>query len=224
MPAAARTLRTPAQNNRTWSLVANLGRLSGLGREQIEADILRPLVRRISGQEHTSRLSTGQANQVIEALEKEVASYKPRRREAGPEPAPHRPWGPRGEEPREDAAITPFQQVVLDGLYQLVGYDRQRQITFSQRQCKKPWPQSQEDADKIIEPLKSMAMRKVDGAEISARVSALVGRPELNAWQVGFVADMVRQFADAGTSPKTALSPHKLLKILEAEARCPART
>jgi hypothetical protein len=92
-------------------------------------------------------------------------------------------------------------------------------MAFCRRQCKTPWPQTQADADALIEPLQAMAMRHVKPAEISARVSALAGHPALNAWQVGFIADLQRQFNQA-EDPRSVVTPHKLAKLIEAEARC----
>lgn len=222
MPALSPRVRTPAQNRALWSLVGQLSTRSGLSRED-----LRPLLDQLcitaSGQAHTSHLSPGQADQVIAALERELARYAAPP-PAKPEPAPHEPWGKRDSGHREEKRITRFQQVVIAGLFELLGMDAQARRDFSARQCKVPWPQTQAHADAIIEPLSAMALRRHTVESLRARVAALQ-QADLDAWKTGFVADVARQLREArpGATPRAAgITPMKLAKLLECEAAAAA--
>lgn len=207
-------VRTPEQNRRIWSLVNELARRAQLSREDVEALTLRPITRRISAQEHTSKLTPGQADQTIAALEGEVRRYAPAQ-PAAPAPAP----APVAE-PRK-GTITPAQQALIQGLYQMVGYaSPEQQRAFAMRQIRLPWAQTQAQADALIEPLKAMALRAVVPADAWQRAQALASRGGLDAWKKQFIADLCRQFSeanDAGTLDKV-LTPGKLLKLLECEA------
>ncbi len=218
MLATSPRVRTPAQNRALWSLVGQLSTRSGLSRDE-----LRPLLDRLcheaSGQAHTSHLAPGQANTVIDGLQRELARYAAPA-PARPAPAPHDPWSKRGPGARGDQRITRFQQVVITGLFELLGMDAVARRDFSTRQCKVPWPQTQAHADALIEPLSSMALRRHTVATLLARVDAL-SRADLDAWKTGFVADVARQLREAkpGATPRAAgITPMKLAKLLECEA------
>lgn len=220
MPALSPRVRTPAQNRALWSLVGQLSTRSGLSRDE-----LRPTLDRLcidaSGQAHTSHLSPGQADQVIGALERELARYGA---PPPPKPAPHEPWGKRDPGHREDKRITRFQQVVIAGLFELLGMDAQARRDFSTRQCKVPWPQTQAHADALVEPLSAMALRRHTVESLRARVDALQ-KADLDAWKTGFVKDVARQLAEAkpGATPRAAgITPMKLAKLLECEAAAAA--
>lgn len=212
--------RTPGQNRAIWGLMSQLARASGLDREELDPT-LRRIVREVSGQEHTSQLSASQAQSVVRKLELELAAYAKPAPAPRPASRPHEPWGERGEEPRDVARITPAQQVMITGLFRLLGKSRQEQVGFSQRQCKKPWPQTFEDADKLIEPLKAMLKRQVRPREIWARFQALDGNPSLNTFERGFVADLCRQYTEADQVGRLdrVLTPGRLQKLLEIEQR-----
>lgn len=221
MGSAARKPRTPAQNRELWGLVNELGRATGLDRDEVVATVVRTLAREVSGQEHTSLLSEGEAEQVLGKLRREVGKYRPR--PAGrPAPARHEPWGKRGPGTRDEQPITAFQREVIRALFELCGKTTTREQTqFSTRQCKEPWPQTQAHADALITPLTSMALRKIQPRAALARVQVLHRHAALDDWQLAFVDDLLRQFAaaeTAGTLDKV-LTAHKLIKLLEAEAR-----
>lgn len=218
----AKAARTPAQNREMWGLVAELGRASGLGRDEITDTVLRTLAREVSGQEHTSHLSAGEADQILAKLRREVGKYSPRPRDPRPGAAPHKAWGPRGAGTRDEQPITVFQRHVVTGLFGLCGKDTERErVAFTQRQCKAPWAQTQAHADALITPLSAMAMRRAQPLQILERVRVLHRHAALDDWQMAFVDDLLRQFGAAQStgSLDTVLTPHKLIKILEAEAR-----
>lgn len=54
---------------------------------------------------------------------------------------------------------TPAQTHLLRELFRQLGWDESRQQGFCKRMCKRPWPQTQADAIKITEALKSMITR-----------------------------------------------------------------
>lgn len=206
--------RTVAQNRAIWGLVSQLAKGTGCAREEAEVAV-RAVCMEVAGHEHTSRLSEGQADEVIRRLRARISA-----RPAASAPPPARS---STSTRREDLPITPRQQQVLAALYRQVGWDdRGRQIAFSRRQIKLPWPQTQVHADAIIEPLKAIALRHTDPRDAWQRAQALMGQPGLDAWQRGFVPDLVSQFvvADAKGELAKVLSPHKLLKLIEAEIAC----
>lgn len=67
---------------------------------------------------------------------------------------------PKRREHHADYMATPAQLEMISGMYIELGWtDRARQIGFNKRQCRKPWPQTRRDANKVIEGLKSMIAR-----------------------------------------------------------------
>jgi len=214
MPGTA-PARTPSQNRRLWGLVGELAVATGSTREEAEL-ALRRQARAVSGQEHTSRLSRDQAQQVITLLEREIHGQQAEvaQREE------RQPWGPRGPGPREKVGITERQVQVLQALFVQAGLDsQQKQMAFSSRQCKRPWPQTHREYDQIFEALKGMVLRAVVPMDAWARAKAIAQAPELNDWQRGFLADLCRQFqaAQAAGDISTVLTTHKLAKLTEAE-------
>jgi nucleotidyltransferase/DNA polymerase involved in DNA repair len=67
------------------------------------------------------------------------------------------------------ATVTAEQLSKIQALFHELGIDtRARQAGFCKRQCRKPWPQTREDANQVIEGLKKMIERGYDadrGAE-----------------------------------------------------------
>jgi hypothetical protein len=60
--------------------------------------------------------------------------------------------------------ITPDQQALIATLYGEMGWtDQTRQMGFNKRCCRKSFPQTRSDAIKIIEGLKAMIARRMDG-------------------------------------------------------------
>ena len=229
-------VRSPAQNRSIYGLVAEIGRRASLDTEG-RRELLSGVAREVSGQEHTSLLSPSQAEAAIRLLRRRADDWAPLpvapsvrpsappHPTAMPEKAEHEPWGMRGQ-PRPVETITPRMQAVLSGLWTLAGMESpQQQRGFTERQCKKPWPQSQQDFDKLFEALSSIALRKVQPRAAWERFQRLHGNPGLNAWQVGFVADMLRQYASADDVGRLdhVLTPHKLRKLVEAEVACGIR-
>lgn len=196
--------RTPAQNRQMWGLVTQLAKATGCSREEAQ-EALRACCVEVSGQDSSSRLTEAQAHQVIRMLEQRT----PRQR-----PASERPSPPASAHARP-GAITPRQQEVLLALFvQVKMTSREQQMGFCRRQFKLPWPQHNGHVDQLITPLKAMAIRHVTGAEMRQRALALRGDPGLDAWQVGFIADLLRQ------TVVEIHTPHKLLKLIEAEVAC----
>jgi len=208
--------RTPAQNSRMWGLVSALAKATGSSREEAKGALRRHCMA-VSGQDHSSHLTRHQARQVIDRLQAELNGTQQ------PEPARREPWGDRGPGPRTGQSITHRQLDVLERLYHQAGLDtKQRQMGFAKRQCGVPWPQTQAHYDSIYGGLEAMVLRQADPGDIWRRCRNLVGNPGLNAWQVGFVDDMCRQFSEAHAegSLSGVLSPHKIAKVIEAESRC----
>lgn len=55
--------------------------------------------------------------------------------------------------------VTPAQQVKIQELYGKLGWGAGRQAGFNRRQIRKGWPQTQDEASRIIESLKKMVAR-----------------------------------------------------------------
>jgi len=215
-------VRSPDQNRRIWGLLKELQRRSGIPDEDTQA-VLRRHCLKVSRQEHSSKLTERQAQQVIELMQSEISGYRPVT-PPKPEPAGHEPWGERGPGPRCGRRVTPREQEVLLAMFQQAGMtSREQQMGFCRRQCKVPWPQTMEHADALMEPLKAIILRSVTSEELEKRVAALQNRPELDAWKKGFVEERMRRFAEAKASHKSAksvMSPHQLLKLIECEVAC----
>lgn len=201
--AAARTTdvavgpRTPAQNAKIWALVSEMP----LARDEAEA-AMRRLVRSVAGHEHVSRLTRGQAADVIDGLTR-LVGQKPKR-----EP-------PKGRA----RVISELQQKVLLKLFTQAGMPtRPQQIAFSKRQCKALWPQSQKDFDAVAHALAAIILRPLVPAEVRARVEALADA-DVDGWKRNWVADVRRQFNAAEKAGDLArvLSPHKIAKLVEIE-------
>lgn len=206
------TLRTPAQSRAIWALAGRLP-LDRDGRE----DVVRQTCMAASSQEHTSRLSPVQAQQVIKALEARVV----------PAPKPvavpngRAPWGTRGPGRRDDQPITPDQQKTIGALFTQAGFDTpERRRAFAERQCKQPWPQTQKDADSIIEALSAMIVRAA--GDVEARVRAVASHPALDDWKRRWAADVLDQFARAKDSRARGRvpTPAKIAKLAELERVC----
>jgi isocitrate dehydrogenase kinase/phosphatase len=67
---------------------------------------------------------------------------------------------PRPRNYQPNALVTPEQQNLIAGYYIQLGWtDKSRQIGFSKRCCKKSFPQTRRDANKVIEGLKAILKR-----------------------------------------------------------------
>ncbi len=218
--ASTRPLRSPAQNNAIWGLLSRIATASGLDRDDLKP-LLHDICVTASGQGHTSALTGAQAQVVIGRLERELATYttseaKPAG-DTAPKAAPHAPWGPRGPGARDERRITHFQNVVIDGLFTLCGFDSlERRQGFCKRQVQKTWPETMKEADALIQPLAEMGLRKVDKADVERRVVALRNHPGLDRWKVQFIDDLCEKYT--GANRRTVLTPFRLIKILECEA------
>lgn len=205
--------RTPSQNRALWGAVQQLAQATSGSRSEAEV-ALRAICQEVAGHEHTSRLTVSQADVVLERLRGRV------REAQGPRPpAPTRcRTGGRDQRP-----ITRRQQEVLAALFDQIGWpERHKQMAFCRRQFGMPWPQTQAHADKLFEPLKAIALRHIDPEDAWRRAEALRGHPGLDAWQRSFVPDLCRQF-EAAQDLGSVLSPHKVLKLIEAEVAAGVR-
>lgn len=214
--------RTEPQNRQIWGLVSKIRKAGGLDEETADL-VVRGACRAASGQEHTSQLTIPQAGRVIDHLQRELAKYNAPAASPPPEQhAPsrrHEPWGPRGGA-RADEPITPRQQAIVTGLFGLLGWDRARMTGFSRRQTGRLWPQTQAEADKLIEPLKQMVMRQVTPVALWERAKAVRGNVALNAFLRSQISTMCTEAerADAAHRLDQVFNPTRLLYILEAEA------
>lgn len=207
-------LRSPAQNRRLWGLVSALQQV-GLCRDDA-VGVLRAQCLAVAGHEHTSQLTTAQAERVAHLVERHLASV---RHPAPVPPTSREPWGPRGSTPRNKGLPSPKQNQVLLALLSQAGFDTpEKQRTFCERQCRRFWPQTQAEADKVFEGCKAIILRATSAEEIRGEVTILKDHPLLTAWERGFLDDLVAQFA-AVQDPADVLTPHKLAKLAECRAR-----
>lgn len=69
----------------------------------------------------------------------------------------------RATKPNPDETVTPAQQKRINDLYEELGWkESKRRQGFNRRVVGKPWPQTREEAIKIIEALKAMLARGYD--------------------------------------------------------------
>ena len=212
--------RSASQNRALWALVREIeGR--GLSHDEAVATLRQACIQ-VSGQDHTSRLTPGQAGQVIDTLKARLGQSRGRGQRTAP--APHEPWDDRGPGPRDDATaapITPRQVEVLDALFAQAGMTTLPQrVAFTKRQCRgQGRPRSQRDADALFEALSAMVMRGVAPMDIwmEARELLADGRG-LDSWQRHtFLPDLLAQFEVAAPDHlDQVLTPHKLAKLVEA--------
>lgn len=207
MPAAS---RTPAQNRTLYGLISDLRRRAGLSEDDAMA-VLRRVCREVSGQEHSSRLSVGQADEVIRRLGVELDAYRPAK-------APQ----PRRDPKPEHMELSERQVRVLDALFAQAGLVAfPARVKFCQRQLEgRSRPTSQSDYNKLATPLAAMVVRRERPEDVRTRVAALVGVAGLDAWQSTiFLPDLLRQFDAASTPAQLAavVTPHRLAKLIEAE-------
>lgn len=205
--------RTPAQNRTLYGLVADLRRRAGLPEDDAVA-VMRRVCREVSGQEHSSRLSIGQADEVIRRLGTELDAYRPAR-------APKPPQVGRKPAP-EHTDLSERQVRVLNALFTQAGLvGLPARVKFCQRQLEgRGRPTTQSDYNKLATPLAAMVVRQVRAEDVRLRAEALVGAAGLDAWQSQiFLPDLVRQFAEASTPNQLAavVTPHRLAKLIEAE-------
>ena len=196
-------LRTPTQSARIWILVGELQRVTGLAREDVEGDILRPLVRRLTGQESTTRLTMRQAAAVIADLEARVARVR------------------KSGDAIQDGEVTRAQSDLIADLWCQLGWGLRQQRAFCVRQfgAQVVYPRNSADAAGLIEALKAMILRRVSPIEVWRRVQALHGRPELDPWHRAFVADLLRRFSEGERTETLApvLTTARLAKVAELE-------
>lgn len=222
MRTAPNEPRTVAQNKRIYGLRLQLCQ-AGQEAEEV-AQLVRTICAQVSGQEHTSQLTVGQCDALIRELEKALAEAQPRPRPTSAlsraQPSPHEPWGARRED-RAAQPITERQLEVIDRLCQDAGFTSLPQrVGFFARQLEgRRAIRTQQDADKIIEPLKAIILRRVTLEEVQARFAAVAAHPELakDAWLTGFVKDVSQRLKKEG---KRGITPARLAKLVEAELRC----
>lgn len=66
----------------------------------------------------------------------------------------------RWSNPKPSNPVTPEQQHLIAQLYEQLGWrELPRQMGFNKRCCRKSWPQTRTDANKVIEGLKAIAAR-----------------------------------------------------------------
>lgn len=232
----AAATRAPDQNRRLWGLANALAREVATGHRQVPAGVaaapgrtvaeqwLRHITREVSGQTSTRRLTPQQADQVIARLEAEG-----RRAAPGPAAAPP-PAGRRGARipaDRHTEIITPGQQDYLcellsalaqrEGAHRRMAEEGERWQAWCRHYLKRPWPQTQRDADVAIEAAKSMLYRTLPPAEELDRIlMGLNTHPALTTWE--------RRFVDDGWNRSGAWGPLQWLKLLEVQAAVERRS
>lgn len=202
--------RTPAQNRQIHGLLKQIGKDACLDRDEL-AEIKASLCRQVSGQEHTSQLDQQQAARLIRLLAQRASGGSTAKRKT---PA-------KSHEAGLSRMVTPRQQEVLEALFNQAGMltlDQQR--GFCRRQLKgRFWPQNQKDVTALYTPLTAMVLRRVSPAKLHERAQKLRGRPELDAWQTGFIDDLCHQFRNAHAEGvlDRVMTPNKLRRLVEAE-------
>ncbi len=86
----------------------------------------------------------------VAGAEKLLAYFRGLGWKAAPRRRPH---------PNPLALPGPAQLTLLEGLYTQMGWTPERRTGFNRRTCGAPWPQTREQANRIIEALKAMKAR-----------------------------------------------------------------
>lgn len=215
--------RTVEQNRRIYGLRLALCK-AGMELEDV-VGVIRQIAVEVSGQEHTSLLTVGQANALIGQLEERLRQASTRSAAVGSArpravSAPHEPWGERGGN-RAEEPITGRQLEIIDRLATEAGLVTlpQRAGFYARQLGGRRRLVTQADADAVIEPLKAMLRRRVDPDTVCRRLEAVAEHPTLatDAWLAGFVADVLPRVRREGRS---AISPGRLAKLREAEELC----
>lgn len=194
--------RTAAQNRRFWRLVGELNTAYGGDHGELRARAVIREITRADGDEHdcSRRLTEGQAERVLAALAAEAARSTNARRVTEPDGPPSARQLETIQALRTQLGITPA------GLRSL-----------SERVCKKPWPQTRADAQKLHEALSSMLnrdMTKTIGAADSMRrrIAACQAAPGLTRWEQMFLRNLDHDLVSGHR-----VKPGALGKLIEIE-------
>jgi hypothetical protein len=108
-----------------------------------------------AGVRSSKNLNFDQYNKLIQRFTKMGFELKPKVNKGHRQPY-HKAPGPD-----PDGLPSPAHLKKINDLYDQLGWvESERRIGFNRRVIKKPWPQNREEANKIIEALKSMVARK----------------------------------------------------------------
>lgn len=123
----------------------------------LEDDTYRDILRSIAGVESSKDMTPIDFERVMARM-KELG-FKGQR--------PHRPAKIRAASRDPLALPSPAQLHRLNTLFEELGwYQNERRVAFCKRMLRKPWPQTRQEANKIIEALKAMAAREKKGANL----------------------------------------------------------
>jgi hypothetical protein len=113
----------------------------------LEDEMYRAILREQGGVDSSTQLTNANFDRVMKRFE-ELGFVNTAKR-------------PRWRTAQPKGLVTPAQQGLIRGLYEQLGWsDVARQIGFSKRVCKKSFPQTRGDANKVIEALKAMIKRE----------------------------------------------------------------
>jgi hypothetical protein len=118
----------------------------------LDDDAYRAVLERVTKKTSAAQLDDGELRRVVDEFKRLgfVSTSRPK---------PGRP--PRREEADPTAAVTPAQQAKMKRLYGILGWtDAERQRGWSVRQCGHAWPQTRDDARKVIEGLRFIGRRQ----------------------------------------------------------------
>ena len=132
---------------------------------QLDHDTRREMQRQLVGVESTRDMSLGQLSTIWHRLAVLAADAGLSARFAAFSPGRKRPGR---DERRPDELVTEEQKIKINELFDELGITAvgQARMNFSRRTCGSTWPQTREQANKIIEALKAMGKRgwKAKGA------------------------------------------------------------
>lgn len=120
----------------------------------LDDDLYREILRQEAGVKSSVDLSPTGFDKVMKRL-KQLGFKKTGKPYRRPRPRPS-----ASASPDPFATITEGMLYKIEKLYREIGInDKNRQIGFNKRVCKKPWPQTRAEGNQIIEALKKMAAR-----------------------------------------------------------------
>jgi len=153
-----------------WASVRDIERHAGLDKEDAK-DVLRRVVKEVTGQPSTRALNNKNAVEVIRRL-KSISD-------------------PTSEPPRRET-ITPDQQKGLSQTREALKMTPAGYAAFCKRMLKgRPWPQSREEAGKVFEGLKALMRRRYPPAHLSQHAHALLQLSHVSPQDQGFLRTVI---------------------------------
>ena len=201
---------TQNQNRAFWGLITQIVKKTQLDRDDV-VELARDVVESVSGQRSIRELTDAQAGEVLKQLGKKLRA--PSTSPSGTSfAAPATP-------PAQDARALPTdaQLQMIERMRKAMDWSRSQLQAWCQNHAsvQKPWPQTREEANAIVEALKDMVARErppLDRKQLRAHLHELLNRRDelpLTSFELAFLDRVARR-------RMTILQQYKLEEIYRA--------